>query len=119
MIQAQKEIRRWKEKSILSIEMEEVDTNLNEDKIREFFDSILTDNDPEENYFEYGISTDWNGDVLCIDVEKFIEGLNNWKNSQLEEDEEDKSIFMQDATELISHLNKYLGYDLYFKEDKK
>lgn len=123
MIIAQKETERYStivyEQEYVHITIKKIKVkDIDEKRLREFFDSILTDNDPEQNYFEYGISTDWDGDLLIIDVEKFIEGLNNWKNNQLEEDEEDKSIFMQDASVLIFYLNKYIGYDFHFEDDK-
>jgi hypothetical protein len=72
-------------------------------EIVEEFDS----DDFEERYF-YGLLDDFNGDLYCIEIDKFLEA---WKNYE-RLDEDDNPILIKD-NETINKLNKYEGYDLY------
>ena len=96
-------------------------TDISQADLEEFFDNELIDNDPEENYFSYGISTGWDGELYCIDIEKFTDGLEEWLKSEVEEepDEEDQSYYVTLVKKLIKDLVKYIGYDFYFEVDKK
>jgi len=101
--------------TILKTKVKDID----EKKLMEFYNTELIDNDSEENYFQYGISTGWDGELFCIDIEKFINGLKSWVESEQQEepDEDDQSYYMDTAKELIESLEKHIGYDFYFEED--
>lgn len=103
--------------TILKFKVKDID----EKKLMEFYDIELIDNDSEENYFEYGISNGWDGELFCIDIDRFINGLKKWVESEQEEepDEDDQSYYMDTAKELIKGLEKYIDYDFYFEEVKQ
>ena len=101
--------------TILKIKVKEI----SQKDIEEFFDFELVDNDPEDNYFNWGISTDWEGALFCIDVEKFCDGLKNWIESETQNDEDDQSYFVDLAKKLEIDMLNYIDYNFYFEEDKK
>jgi hypothetical protein len=127
MIIAKKETDRYSNINALNEEYEHITIlkikviDISQGDLEEFFDNELTDNDSEENYFSYGISTGWDGELFCIDVEKFTEGLEEWLKSEIEEepDEDDQSYYVTLVKKLIKDLAKYIGYDFYFEVDKK
>ena len=101
--------------TILKIKVKEI----SQKDIEEFFDFELVDNDSEDNYFNWGISTDWEGSLYSIDVEKFCDGLKNWIESETQRDEDDQSYFIDLAKKLEINMLNYTDYDFYFEEDKK
>ncbi len=120
MIIAKKLISKTEEGNIEIIKNEKFKVNdIDEKELTEFYDSCLIDNDSEENYFSYGVSTGFDSELWCIDIEKFIEGLKTWIESEESEDEDDRSYYLTSAKKLINDLNKYIGYDFYFEDEVK
>lgn len=127
MIIAQKETERYSNikdgKEYVHITKEEFEVkDISESELTEFYDNNLIDNDSEENFFSYGISTGWDGDLYSIEVERFIEGLESWIISEQEnQDEGDGNYYFDLAKKLKELLVKYEDYDLIFrvKEVKK
>ena len=119
MIIASKEIDRYSnikdDKEYIHITEEEFEVkDIVESDITDFHDNILSDNDLEENYFSYGISTDWEGNIMDIDVEMFIEGLTSWFESE-KEHQEDSRYYLDLVNKLKTSLTKYEGYTLKFR----
>lgn len=125
MIIAQKETERYSnikdDKEYIHITKEEFEIkDISESELTEFYNNCLIDNDSEENYFSYGISTGWDGELYSIEVERFIEGLESWIESEKENQEEgDGTYYFDLAKKLKDQLIKYEDYDLIFREKVK
>ena len=75
------------------------EVDLPEDELLE----LCEEYDDYEQAYDYGISVYVNGDIFCIEVNNFIEGL---EDEELEENDFKKS--------MIKKLEKYRGYTIYF-----
>jgi len=74
----------------------------------------LYDEDGETAYFEYGLCFNPDGEILCIDVDKYIKGISEKLEDNQNGDywlieKEQHDLFMNQ----LKQLEKYKGYDIY------
>lgn len=125
MIFAKKEMERYSnitnDKEYVHITEEHFKvTDISENEINDFYNAELIDDDSEENYFSYGLMTGWDGELYSIDVDKFIEGLEQYIEAEKETiDDGDGTYYLDLANKLKKSLIKYEGYELYFKDEVK
>jgi len=73
------------------------------------FDLLEYNDDPESQYHSYGISTDFDGEIICIDMDK----LSSQLKYEIENPDEDNAN-MDNHKALVEFLNKYEGYTLWW-----
>ena len=74
----------------------------------------LFDEDGETAYFKYGLCFDMNGEIYCINVDKYIYGLSELLNDNQNDEywnieEEQHELFKNQ----LKQLEKYKGYDIF------
>ncbi len=72
-------------------------------------DMIDYNDDPESQFHSYGISTDFDGEIVCIDMDRLSTQL---KYEIANPDEDDTN--MEDHKLLTEFLDKYEGYTLWW-----
>ncbi|MCH7851102.1 MAG: hypothetical protein IH845_05660 [Nanoarchaeota archaeon] len=73
------------------------------------------DDDWESCCFHWGMYVDWEGDLNFIDVDKFIDGLND-KIEDMNKDDEYEKEDIEKYKELVATLEKVEGHTLYPRE---
>lgn len=71
----------------------------------------LYDEDGYDGYFTYGLHFDWEGDIFCVDADKFIDGVKSLIHERLDDD--DEYLEEDDVRKIFKNLEileKYKGY---------
>jgi len=72
--------------------------------------------DDAEAAYDYGLAFDWNGDLLWIDVDKFLAWAENCLKEQDEDNKKfgwDKSVEYSHVKRLVKKFGKYRGFDVW------
>jgi len=106
------ETKKEGEYEIKKFHVIEIKENIN---IEEIADRLgLFDEDGETAYFSYGLCFGMDGEIFCIEPNKFVKGVTEKLNDNENEEywnieEEDQKRFEED----LKKLEKYKGYDIY------
>jgi hypothetical protein len=85
---------------------------INEKELLEFIEDNCFAEDFESAYYSYGIGGDFDNDVCFIEINKFIEGLEDYDFDEDEEDEQEKK---DEFNKWIALLDKYKDYTFNFR----